>query len=567
MFRIKKSTKIIAAVLTAVVVIGAGVGLWWKFSTKAKQIQAGVISDEQIKKNLDSKLIKTRQNKQKAAVKKYQAVAVDNRYTLTNPYVKVDPYGRSPLAALAIFQTPEASKISLTVVGKTKKTSISTTDKTYSKQHTISILGLYADYNNTVKITATTKSGEKTTKTLHIKTAALPSNLASVKINVKTANKTKMAIGDNKLTFVVRTTKQPFAIDADGAIRWFSTDYSQHVFKQLANGHILRLAKKNNDALIYNEMLEEDYTGRVYKEYHFGTSAADKNMDTDAEYTLIHHDAIELPNHNILATVSDGTSGGKAKNQYVEDTIVEISHKTGQIVKVIDLKKILPTSMYTAKTLMHGKAKDWFHMNSLYYQKSTGDLVISGRHQDMVFKMNYKTLDFKWIYCGKKKSTWPKSLQKYVLTPTGNTGYTGGQHAAILLPSTTKKTDVLALFNNNVAITNGQKSTSKQYSEAAVYKINLKQKKITKVWQNGKDQGKSHFSLVICSNRLMSNGNFLVDYGYLQEGKVSNIQEVTKSGQRVFSVYFSNLGNNGYVYRAERFSLYPNNSRDSQTYE
>lgn len=65
----------------------------------------------------------------------------------------------------------------------------------------------------------------------------------------------------------------------------------------------------------------------------------------------------------------------------------------------------------------------------------------------------------------------------------------------------------------------------------------------------------------------MSNGNFLVDYGYLQKGKVSNIQEVTKSGQRVFSAYFSNLGNNGYVYRAERFSLYPNNSRDSQTYE
>ncbi|WP_164506878.1 aryl-sulfate sulfotransferase [Lapidilactobacillus bayanensis] len=552
----------------AAAIIAAGTGLWWRYSEQAKRIQAGVIDNEQIKKNLASKLVKTRQNQQKAAVKKYQAALQDSQYRLNNPYIKVNPYGRSPLSALAIFQTDEASKISLTVVGKTSKTSISTTYKTYSKQHQISILGLYADYQNTVKITATTKSGQQTTKVLHLKTASLPSNLASVKVDVKKADKTKMAIGNNKLTFIVRTTKQPFAIDADGAIRWYSTDYSQHVFKQLANGHILRLAKKNNDALIYNEMLEEDYTGRVYKEYHFGTGAADKNSDTDAEYTLIHHDAIELPNHNILATVSDGTAGNKnTKNQYVEDTIVEISHKTGKIVKVIDLKKILPSSMYTAKSLMHGTAKDWFHMNSLYYQKSTGDLVISGRHQDMVFKINYKTLNFKWIYCGKKKSAWPKSLQKYVLTPTGTTGYTGGQHAAILLPSTTNKTDVLALFNNNVAITNGQKSTSKKYSQAVVYKINLQQKKITKVWSNGQDQGKSHFSLVISSNRLMSNGNFLVDYGYLQEGKVSNVQEVTKSGQRIFSVYFSNLGTNGYVYRAERFSLYPNNTSASQTYE
>lgn len=556
------------AVVATIGVIGAGFGLWWHYSETAQQMQAGVISNAQIKKNLDSKLIKTRQNQQQTLVKKYQKAANNTDYNLNNPYVKVDPYGRSPLSALAIFQTTEASKITLTVVGKTSKTSISTTYKTYQKKHTISILGLYADYNNTVKMTATTKSGQKTTKVLYLQTAKLPSNLASVKINVKTATKSKMAIGDSKLTFIVRTTKQPFAIDADGAIRWFSTDYSQHVFKQLANGHILRLAKKNNQALIYNEMLEEDYTGRVYKEYHFGTSAADKNMDTDAEYTLIHHDAIELPNHNLLVTVSDGTSGSKStKNQYVEDTIVEVSHKTGKIVKVIDLKKILPSSMYTVKSLMHGTAKDWFHMNSLYYQKRTGDLVVSGRHQDMVFKMNYKTLKFKWIYCGKKKTTWPKSFQKYLLTPTGNTGYTGGQHAALLLPSTTSTTDVLALFNNNVAITNGQKSTSKKYSEAAVYKINLKQKKITKVWSNGKDQGKNHFSLVICSNRLMSNGNFLVDYGYLQNGKVSNVQEVTKSGQRVFSVYFSNLGNNGYVYRAERFSLYPNNSQDSNTYE
>ena len=112
-----------------------------------------------------------------------------------------------------------------------------------------------------------------------------------------------------------------------------------------------------------------------------------------ATNTVIHHDAIELPNHNLLLTVDDGSAN------YVEDTMIEIDRQTGKIKKVIDLKRILPQSAYTkysGTTRSDGKT-DWFHQNSMYYDKKTGNLLVSGRNQDMIFAINYKTTNLKWI--------------------------------------------------------------------------------------------------------------------------------------------------------------------------
>ncbi|KRN28869.1 arylsulfate sulfotransferase [Lactobacillus selangorensis] len=543
----------------------------WQTAQIEKKL--GVLNTKQIKQNITSKFRTTLQKKQAPLVKKYAAIAKDSRYTFAHMYTKVNPYKRSPLSALAIFRTKKATKITIKVLGKTNKTAITTTYKKYQKDHQIAILGLYADDDNQVQVTATAKDGSKQMTTLHLHTAALPKDLSDINIDVKKADKSRMEIGTDKLAFIVRTTKKPFAVDADGAIRWYSTDYSQHVFKQLSNGHILRLAKKNNSADVYNEMLEEDYLGRVYKDYHFNTEAVDKNLTTDAEYTLIHHDAIELPNHNILATVSDGTANLKSRknsqNRYVEDTLVEISHQTGKIVRVIDFKKLLPSEMYSANTMpKHSGAKDWIHINSLYYQKKTGDLVVSGRHQDIVMKLNYRTLKFVWIYCGKPQADWPHQYRRYLLTPTKGTNFTGGQHAAILIPGTTANTDKLLLFNNNVSLANGDKKTSKKYSQGVAYSINNRKKTITQTWQYGQSLGVKNFSLVIGSDRYLANQNRLLDFGYLKNGTESNIREVTKNGQLVYNLYLSNFGDGGYVYRSERFSLYPkNDGHKADTYE
>jgi len=520
-----------------------------------------VLTTAQITKNLDTKLITTRQDDQKSLTATYKAAAENDKYTLDSPFVKVDPYAASPLAALVTFKTDDAVKVTYTVVGKTDKTSITNTVKGgYTTTHQVPVVGLYADTNNTVKITTTTKSGKTKTKTLTMQTGSLPKYIKDAKVTVSKNDKDKMEIGKNKLTIMNRTTKQPFAIDADGAVRWYDTNYSQHTIEQWSNGHIMMLSKKDVNSDVYNDLLETDYLGRVYQEYSFsaGTSSSDGSSISKAaakassETTVIHHDLVELPNHNFLATVSDGS-------KYKEDTMIEVSHKTGKIVKVIDMKKLLPKSMWTKfKKGLDGKV-DWLHQNAVDYDKNDKSIVISSRNQDMIMKLDYKTDHIKWIYSGKKKATWPKAYRKYLLKPTKGTTITGGQHGLYLLNNGGKNTansEDFMLYDNNIDVTNGNKQTSGQYSQAVEYHVDANKMTIKQTWSYGKSLGKTNFTPVIGYAQKLANDNVLIDFGFKNGGKESNAIEVTQSGKQVFNVTMKSAASKAYAYRAYRVPFY-----------
>jgi len=523
-------------------------------------------------KDINTRLVDTEIKAQSSVTTALKQAAADSSYTLDNIYTKVNPYGVSPLSAVAIFKTTKAAKVSYTVVGKSKGTSITNSESTYSTSHNLTILGLYAGYINTLKLTVTYKDGTKATKTIRLQTAKLPSSLASVKINVTKANKSKMALGtgNSKLTFMVRTTisgknqskNYSFGIDADGAIRWVTTKPTSHIFKQLTNGHLLIWTKSKASNSYFDELVEMDYTGKVYKTYKFnhkswGKAAGSKKQN----HNQVHHDVTELPNGDLIATVSDGS------RTYVEDTMIVISHRTGKIIKVINMKNILPSKFYThynatSSSKYMGK-RDWFHENSVYYDQTDNSLIISSRNQNLVMKIDYKTQKIKWILSGKKRSAWPKAYRKYLLKASGKISWPGGQHAAIVDPTTLGNQSALKLliFNNNIAVGDTKtslKASSGKYSEGVEYKINEKTKTIKQVGAYGKSLGKANFANIIGSNRYLSAANRLVDFGWLDGGKAANVIEYdTQTKQEVFNVKLSNLGSGGYVYRSERFSLYP----------
>ncbi|WP_156470469.1 aryl-sulfate sulfotransferase [Levilactobacillus senmaizukei] len=519
------------------------------------------LTTDQIKKNLDTKIITTRQDSQQALTAQYKAAAESDRYTLASPYVKINPYNASPLTALVTFKTNESVKVTYTVVGKTDKTSLTNTVKGgYTKSHQVPVVGLYADTNNTVKITTITKNGKTTTKTLTMTTGSLPKYIEDATITVTKNDKDQMEIGKNKLTIMNRTTKQPFAIDADGEVRWYDTNYSQHTIEQWSNGHIMMLSKRDVNSDVYNDLLETDYLGRVYQEYSFSdnTSSSDSSSVSKAaaksnkETTVIHHDLVELPNHNFLATVSDGS-------KYKEDTMIEVSHKTGKIVKVIDMKKLLPKSMWSHyQKGLDGKI-DWLHQNAVDYDKNDDSIVISSRNQDLIMKLDYQTDHIKWIYTGKQKSSWPSAYRKYLLKPAKGTTITGGQHGLYLLNNDDKhsaNSEDFMLYDNNIAVTNGNKKTSGRYSQAVQYHVDTQKMTIKQTWAYGQSLGKTNFTPVIGYAQKLTNDNVLIDFGFKNGGKESNIIEVNQSGKQVFNVTMKSAASKAYAYRAYRVPFY-----------
>lgn len=508
-----------------------------------------LLSVKQIKENIGSKLVTTRADKQKSATQTYKTALANADYTLAKPYVKVNPYQTSPLTALVIFQTDQVAKVKYTVVGKSANTSITNqVNSDYSTQHQIPIVGLYSGAN-TVKLQVTYQDGTTTEQTLAIKTTTeLPKYLQQTKIKVTKNNKQQMAIGDNKLTFMIRTTKQSFAIDADGAIRWYSTLYVQHMLQPIHNGHLLLLSKKTQSAMVYNDLLETDYLGRVYKEYTF--RAKTSNNDGGKETTVLHHDIIELPNHDLVATVNDGSD-------YVEDTMVVISAQTGKITKVIDLKKLLPTAMYTKYKAASDGDVDWFHQNSVYYDDNDQSLLISGRNQDMIMKIDLQTDKIKWIYSGKKASTWPQKYRSLLLTPTKGTTITGGQHGLNLLSddNNNPSSENILLYDNNIDVTNGDAKTSGKYSQGVQYHIDTKKMTIDQTWAYGKSLGQANFTAIIGYTQKLNDTNYLIDFGFQNKGKSSNIIEVDGQ-QQVFNVKLTNPASKAYVYRAYRLPVY-----------
>lgn len=532
--------------LIAVLLVLCGVGGWFGY----RHYSLGVISDKQIIKNINSHLLKN--NPTSKQTKSYAKIVKSTTRTLDNAYVKVNPYGTSPLTALMIFKTDQAARVTYTVVGKTDNTSITNTVKGYKTTHQVPIVGLYANYSNQVQVTLTYKDGTTEQKTFTIKTGKLPKNLRQTKITVSKSNKSKMQIGNNELTYINKTSEEPFAVDADGNIRWYSTLYSRHTFVQLSNGYLLIQNRTNGNKGSYNVLSETDYLGRIYRRYRFSDKLGKSSLE---QYiTAVHHDALELPNHNLLVTISGG-------DKYAEDVIAEIDYKTGKTVKVIDFKKLLPSSMYRnySSTTTKGGKIDWLHMNSLYYDQKTGNLLVSARNQDITMSINYKSGKINWIYSGKKKSSWPKKYRSKLLTPTKGTTITGGQHDLTLLSSKNGKLKVL-LYDNNIDVTNGNAKTSGKYSQAVQYTIDTKKKTIKQTWSYGKSLGKDNFTRVIGSAQRLSNGNTLIDFGYKHDGSQSNIIEVDKNNNQVFNLTISSSKTDRtYVYCAYRVKFTPSN--------
>lgn len=403
-------------------------------------------------------------------------------YTLENPYIVKNPYLVNPLAAVICFNTEEETTVEVNVKGKAVEGDLKHTFGA-AKEHILPIYGLYDGYENTVVLTL----GNGKTSEIKIEVEELNINRAHY------CNTTYEYFGND---IMILSTTTPLiesattcGFDYAGDLRWVITEKASWDIKKLANGRLLVTSYRSMQKPYYTVgLMEVDMCGKIYFEYRLPGG--------------FHHDAVELENGNILA------ASNYDLNESVEDYIVEIDRKTGEIVKSWDLRNILPREQGKAGDWNH---HDWFHNNSVWYDKATNSITLSGRHQDAVINIDYDTSKLNWII-GDPEG-WGEEWQKYFFknVTKGDFDWQYEQHAARILPNG----DVFLFDNGTYRSKTEEKRVppGENFSRGVIYRIDTDKMEIEQVWQYGKERGAEFYSPYICNVDYYGEGHYMIHSG------------------------------------------------------
>lgn len=398
-----------------------------------------------------------------------------------NSLIALNPNLNTPLSARFEAETDIPTTAAITVKGQDGE-DLEYAFNTFASKHVIPVYGLYPDAVNQVQIVLTSKSGRKAVIEKEVTTGALSLDASDLKY--KTLKPEKIADG---FTLVMLLKLDglgwvpggyPVMIDRYGKIRWAYTGPLNHIFKPLKNGHYILDGG--------GTLREMDLLGTVYSTWNVAEG--------------VHHDAVELPDGNIL--VLSSASGS------VDDAVAEIDRLSGKVTKKWDLRDILDRQRPAGP--VNGLAEDWLHLNGLAYDASDDCFIISGRNQSAVVKISRKTDAIQWILGN--HGHWKPAFAPYLLTPSGDGfEWQWGQHCPVLHPDDPNR---ILIFDNGCDRSyDSPVRPQDNYSRAVEYVVDPVAKTIRQTWTWGKKMGAELYASYIGSVQYTENGNILICFG------------------------------------------------------
>ncbi len=410
-----------------------------------------------------------------------------------------NPSGNAPLTGVINVTSDQPIKLSYTVKGQDGEDFTFSNDKfSVDNDSTINVYGLYPSFTNTVIVTITSQTGYITQKTMYVTTDSVPIELpqpSEIIVNSRSNN----ALTKFILCFPYKMTGTfvPIGrggfitiIDTFGKIRWYLT-------LPFENNNIMIPLKNGNWLVPYKTNFKEiDLMGNIFK-------------TTNLQFTY-HHDVLQLPNNNLMYL------GNSSLNNTIEDKIYTMDYLTGSIIDSLNLYTILDP---TRPQLPQGPSNDWFHANSLTYNSTDNSILVSGRQQSAVVKIDLSTKQLKWILSD--PTYWSPVLSPYLLTPTG-LGFEQqwGQHSVVLKPN---DSNTLILFDdgNDRSYTNPVLPIN-NYSRLVEYTINEASKTVSQNYQFGKEYGSLTYAPYVGKVEYLNNDRFFVGNGGIRKDANGN---------------------------------------------
>jgi len=386
----------------------------------------------------------------------------EKKYTFEEPLVIVNPYGNSPLTAVAIFSTDSRIGGSITVKGKAAEDDIKGSFPA-NTDHIVPIYGLYPAA--TTEVVLTLDDGRSTT--LSVTTDAIDMDTGGIQAQMNSPSDYDYS----KLTFVMGLNSCLYAVDSKGDVRWFMNKNGTLGVKVLKNGHLIVPSNYTIHPLYYQSgIIEMDLLGKVYREYAIPAG--------------MHHDIFEMPNGNLLVAAN------RPGMETLEDYVVELDRESGDIVWELDMAQLIDPKEGGS---LNRSDEDWLHNNGIWYDEAKDLLLLSSRHIDAIVAVDKTNKTIKWIL-GDPEG-WSEEYKKYFFTPVGdNFEWQYAQHQVSILSNG----DIMC-FDNGAGRTKTTKPDKEVngndvYSRAVIYRIDTENMTIRQVWDYGKELGPEVYS-------------------------------------------------------------------------
>lgn len=391
----------------------------------------------------------------KAIDQEIQMELESGSYTWETPLVLNNPFKVAPLTGMILFETERPCRVRVTVRGKEEAYDL-TGEIGEETLHRIPVVGLYPSYDNRILLELLNETGETVEQQeIIMTTSGLPEALEDAVMVEESSGES--AYG---LTMVYgQKTRYPYAFDGAGDIRWY-------LEKQTGDSGLFALSNQRfimQDNMGYTpsilkpqatSLLEMDYLGRCYAEYYVANGT--------------HHEVIEKEPGGNLLVLSSSLEG------HVEDLILELDRKTGEVVNALNLEEIFGET-YVNKI-------DWAHLNTVSYQKEDDTILISPRNLHSAMKINWTTHQLEWIL-GDPEFWNGTDFEEYVLSPEGEFYWHYQQHSVYQIEEDLDgdpATIHISMFDNHVKSSRNVESYDKRKdSYLKIYTVNEEEKTVT----------------------------------------------------------------------------------------
>lgn len=493
--------------------------------------------------------------------------ALDDEYAKAphgedNPFAKVDPFGTNTLSCYVRFSTKDAVTLSYTVkAGGSAKASEDTgiadftrTPKggdAYATEHEFLVFGLIPGCKNDVRLTLTGKDGAVRTVRLSSCANALKGTEKAQLTVSSGSSKTELADGlyailgndSSQLDFM-------YLYDNDGYIRGEIPLIGYRSHRLLFDGAGVYFSVSTTKIAQVNAL------GQVTRVFNTG----------DFE---LHHDYVFDGAGDLLVLASDKGSEtdldvdrASAKTtetrKSVEDKVIKIDTKTGEVSLVVDLGDMFPDLKAQAKIASDGDL-DWIHINTIQWL-GNDTILLSSRETSTVIKLRdiYGTPTVDWLMGD--PAFWKGSgFEDKLLTKQGAFDSNAGQHSATYLPFEGSNADGyrILMFDNNYGVAESYpKFDWSQLGAHVVTDYGSGTYSLTRLFTVDEDkrtyaveeQFKVPFSAYVSSaQQVGSAGNVLVD-----SGQAKTFTEYDRYGRAVRTF---KMPAEKYIYRVYKYDI------------